>query len=105
MTNDSKSINRKFYTHIKQIGIDKFFIELIENFPCNNKEELNAREGFWIRPISTLNSQVAGRTTSQNKNKVHERRAQRVTCECGAEVCVGALNTHRRSPKHIMAMS
>ena len=44
--NSSKCVNRKLYTHIKQIGLDKCFIELIENSPCNNKEELNAREGF-----------------------------------------------------------
>ena len=75
----SKCVNRKLYTHIKHIGLDKCFIELIENFQCNNKEELNAREGFWIRQISTLNSQVAGRTMPQWYKDNRERMLNKQT--------------------------
>ena len=31
------------------IGIDKFYIELVENYTCNDIYELMAREGYFIR--------------------------------------------------------
>ena len=46
----------------KKYGFDNFYIELIENYPCECKEEMAAREGYWIRQIGTLNATVAGRT-------------------------------------------
>ena len=44
---------------------DNWYIELYENFPCNNKEELNKREGEVIRKIGTLNKHIAGRTQKE----------------------------------------
>jgi hypothetical protein len=41
------------------------YIELIEEFPCENKEQLNKREGELIRERECVNHQVAGRTRSQ----------------------------------------
>ena len=42
--------------------INKWYIELYENFPCDKVEELTAREGVIIREIGTLNKNIAGRT-------------------------------------------
>ena len=53
----------KLYQHMATYGKHNFFIELIENYPCENKEELNAREGEWIRKIGTLNQKIAGRNS------------------------------------------
>ena len=39
-----------------------WYIELYEDFPCNNKEELNKREGEVIREIATINKCISGRT-------------------------------------------
>ena len=44
------------------VGLDKFYIELVENCSCENKEELRTREGFFIREMGTLNSCIAGRS-------------------------------------------
>jgi hypothetical protein len=41
---------------------DDWFIELYENFPCDNRNQLCKREGEIIRLISTLNSRIAGRS-------------------------------------------
>lgn len=44
----------------------KAYIELIEMFPCNSKEELNRREGEVIRAtFNCVNKYVAGRTLKQ----------------------------------------
>ena len=55
-------------------GIENFYIELYEEYPCDNKEQLNRKEGEIIRAIGTLNHQIAGRTFNEylieNKEKV-----------------------------------
>jgi len=52
----------KLYKHMYELNVENFYIELIENFPCNDVYELRAREGYYIREIGTLNKNVAGRT-------------------------------------------
>ena len=43
-----------------------YYIELIENFPCANKDELTKREGWFIRNTEhTVNSRIAGRTNTE----------------------------------------
>jgi len=41
------------------------YIELCENYACNSKEELNAREGDWIRNNPCVNKRIEGRTTKE----------------------------------------
>ena len=65
-------INKRFYRHkidaqnpalqhmplhakMKECGIEHFYIELLEKVKCNDRSELNQREGEWIRKIGTLN--------------------------------------------------
>lgn len=48
-----------------ELGVDNFYIELIEQCPCNSKEELRSVEGKHIREIGTLNKQIAGRTQKE----------------------------------------
>jgi hypothetical protein len=41
---------------MRKIGINHFKIILIENFKCDNKEQLNAREEYWRKKLkATLN--------------------------------------------------
>jgi hypothetical protein len=39
---------RKIYKHINSIGWENVTIEVLEKFPCKNKEELNIREDYYI---------------------------------------------------------
>lgn len=75
------------YTTIKeQFDNDwsKFYIELYEEFPCENKEQLNKREGEVQREIATLNKNVAGRCIVEsnriyrenNTDAIKERKKQ-----------------------------
>ena len=48
---------------------DDWYIELYEENPCENKEQLNKREGEIIREIGTLNSQIAGRTPVERRKE------------------------------------
>jgi len=52
----------KIYQYMTNIGIDKFSISLVENYPCTNKTELLRREGEFIKEQGTLNDNIAGRS-------------------------------------------
>jgi group I intron endonuclease len=69
--------NRPLYKLMKEIGRKRFVIYLIEDFPCNNKYELERREGYWQKELnSVLNFEIAGRTKQEyreeNKEKYEE---------------------------------
>jgi hypothetical protein len=52
-------------------------IELLELYPCNSKDELNAREGHYIRTNDCVNKIIIGRTDKEwrevNKGKIAEK--------------------------------
>lgn len=60
---------------------DDYYIELIENFPCNSKEELFKQEGYYIRENinNCVNCCIAGRTKKEwnNDNKDHISKQQK----------------------------
>ena len=87
----------KLYQIMNDLGIENFYIELIEHHSCNTKEELFKKEGEWIRKMGTLNGQIQGRTPEQyrtdtvvqkqeydkeynknNKDKITEKQKQNI---------------------------
>jgi hypothetical protein len=46
---------------MNEIGFDRFRIEVIEEYPCEDKYQLRQKEGEYIRQIGTLNKIMAGR--------------------------------------------
>ena len=71
--NGSKGFCTSFLLFDK-FGLDNCKIELVEVFPCNSKEELRKREGYWIKHEECVNKVVAGRTYieyyNENKDKI-----------------------------------
>lgn len=49
------------------------YIELIENFPCENKRELLDREGYFQKKVPCCNSQIQGRTMKQYRKDNEEK--------------------------------
>lgn len=140
------------------------YIELVEDFPCNSKEQLCGREGHFIREMNSVNKKIEGRTKAEwrvdnrekiladqkeynrknkkkrseyyqenkdmirhtkrkyvennrehvaelrragyqrRKEKVLDRNKERVQCQCGKEVCRGALTRHKKTFSHRQAM-
>ena len=58
-------IDTKAIDIFEEYGIDNCKIELIENCPCQTKEELLRREGYHIQNNDCVNKQVAGRTPKE----------------------------------------
>ncbi len=44
---------------------DDHYIELLENYPCTDKSELERKEGEYIRSMECVNVQIAGRTMKE----------------------------------------
>lgn len=48
-------------------------IELLETYPCNSKDELNSREGHYIRTLDCINRRVEGRTRQEIYKASYEK--------------------------------
>jgi len=69
----SKTQPYRVYTHINTIGWDKVTIELVENYPCSDKKELNKRESEYIansrNDAQCLNTILSHATPEQREEK------------------------------------
>jgi hypothetical protein len=66
--NDSLDSTKKVYQNIRELGWENIKMVWIEDYPCNNKREGEAREQYWMDTLkSTMNSQKAFRTEEQKK--------------------------------------
>ena len=93
-------------------------IELIEEYPCNDKMELHKREGQHIQSIDCVNKQIAGRTKQertrtnaertkqhqkswyeQRKKEILENRAVKYICSCGATLRADSRKKHEKRQK------
>jgi hypothetical protein len=72
-----KEYNKLLYQKIREGTIDNWYIELYENYPCNDKNELIKREGEIIRQLGTLNKEIAGRTKKEWKKENKEQEYQK----------------------------
>lgn len=73
----SKSIytSIKLFETVDDLTDVKIYLE--EKYPCNTKEELTGREGWWIRNNDCVNKCIPGRTDAvyyqDNKDKILEQ--------------------------------
>ncbi len=123
--------NKPIYKLMNEIGFERFRIELIEEYTCQDKYQLRQREGHFIREIGTLNQNIAGRTKQEyqkenyeanrehleeykknNKEKYQkinkdyyqknqEYITERVLCECGCSISRSNIAKHNKTIKHI----
>ena len=83
--NDYQKFLQNKYTYVSSFDIiqyDDCYIELLEIYPCNSKEELNKYEGECIRKYKNevVNKQITGRTNKEyredNKEGISKQRKQ-----------------------------
>ena len=95
---------------------DNVLIYLIENFPCNTKDELRAREGFYIKQLKCVNKVIAGRDKKTYMSEHKEEKKQydlqfrelnkekickKNICECGGSFLTKHKTTHLKTTKHL----
>ena len=73
-----------FHTYMNENGIENFYIELVEDYNCENIEQLR-KTGEIIREIGSLNHRMAGRPkqeynkeyTENNRDQINQQRNER----------------------------
>ena len=90
-------------------------IVLLEDCPCDRKEQLYARERYFIETLACVNKVIPGRKQAEyreaNKEKIIERGKQyreankekyteSHSCPCGGRYTTGNKNRHTKSKKH-----
>jgi len=67
---------KKYVNSFKILECSDYKIELVEEYPCNNKQQLARKEGEYIKANECVNKCVAGRTTQEyyqdNIDKIKE---------------------------------
>lgn len=105
-------------------GVENCKIELVIDFPCDSKRELNREEGRRIREQKCVNKLIPGRTrkeyvednkerirkerveyAKQNATRTKECRSEKVICDCGCELTKYMLPRHQKSQKHLERMA
>lgn len=114
-----KSKNCSLYKYIENNDWTDWYIELFEAYSCNNKQELNRREGEIIREIGTINKCIAGRTRQEyrddnadkineskkkyrenNKEKISQHKTEKICCDiCGTLISRHNISKHQRTQK------
>jgi len=112
----------KYLSSFEVIRYDDNYIELVEDFPCENKVELARREGEIIRQtLFCSNKNIAGRTSKEyyddhkvkilgkvrkwyrdNRVENNTRRNVHHTCECGGRYTLRNRSTHMKSKRHML---
>ena len=64
---------RHYYTSFEIIKEDDHYIELLEEYPCKSKAELNRREGEMMRQNACINKKIGGRTMKEYYHDKHEQ--------------------------------
>jgi hypothetical protein len=105
--------NQRFPTSFYMFKYDDLYIELIEEFPCINKEQLTSREYQIIRSNPhCINKQKGIANDWKDRNpELHKQRqkeyeekrksyrTEKILCDCGASVQRKGMSTHIKTHK------
>ena len=108
---------------IREHGFDRFRIQLIEDFPCEDLYQLRQRQGHYIRELKAINK-YADDKDYYEKNKEHinerykeyaqksevkecikERSSEIIVCECGCSFTRYSLKRHQKTKVHLNFIS
>ena len=121
---DKKNFENGKFNKITSFDIleyDDHYIELLEEFRCENKMQLEKREGELIRlhKNNLVNIVIVGRTKQEyyednkeaiieknkqyrqdNKEAIIEKAKEKMMCICGSELRISDKARHEKSIKH-----
>jgi len=114
----SKAKKAIYCTSFEIIKNNNFKIELLEAFPCNNQEELDAKERYYIESIDCVNTKIPRRTYKEyyqdkkdnfknyyQRIKDNDRFKNKIECDCGFHYTLNNKNHHINTQKHLKILS
>ena len=86
-------------------GIENCKIVLLENVNANSKDEMLAREAYYIRNFKCINKNIPLRKVNEFMNEYYKKNkdklSEKVTCECGSICRKDGFSDHKKTKKHI----
>ncbi len=93
-----------YVTSYEVVKYDDCDIILLESVECNSKDELRARERYWIECSDCVNKCIPNRTDLEyrkdNKNKISEQHKQKFECACNGKYTYVNRQLHNRTINH-----
>lgn len=111
-----------YISSVELCKYDDMYIELIEEYPCENKRQLEKREGELQREMNCVNKIIANRSWKEHaqeseqyrenrrkaqvryrekhREKRNAKKREKVKCECGVEISYNSKARHLRTQKH-----
>jgi hypothetical protein len=102
------------------LQFDDCYIELLEEFPCENKMQLTKREGLLIRSMDCVNKQIPNRTKAEhyqdnkehflqykhqyyvdNNTEIKEKQNQQYNCFCNSKYTLRNKARHFKTDNHL----
>ncbi len=96
-------------TVFKILQNEDYKIELVENYPCATKQDLNIREGQIIKEyknnkLNVVNRCIAGQTHKESSAQYRQNNKQKLNekhiCQCGGKFTTCGKSQHEKSYKH-----
>jgi hypothetical protein len=67
---------------MNEIGIDSYYIELVEDFPCKCEAELVAREGHFIRQYDSFKNGYNGNVAGRSRIEYNQEESKAISERC-----------------------
>ena len=108
---------------IKEYGFDRFRIQLIEDYPCEDLYQLRQRQGYYIRELKAINKYADDKDYYEKnkerinerykeyaqkpevKERIKERSSEIIVCECGCSFTRHSLKRHQKTKVHLNFIS
>ena len=110
---------KHYITSYEIIKFEDAYIELLENYPCNTKEELITRERHYIENNKCVNKTIPGRSVAEyyqdhkdrllkyhakyrknNREQINQKQRTKFNCPCGGKYSKVNIASHTKSKKH-----
>ena len=98
------------YNLFEKYGLENCKIYLVELYPCKSREELESREGYYIRNYDCVNKLIPGRTKKEWRidteyDKIYyqsnkENLRVKIICSCGGRYSRDSKSKHFNTKKH-----
>ena len=115
----NKKLDNTCFQLFDEYGVENCKIYWIEDWHCQSKKELEAREGYWIETTECVNRCIAGRSNEQwrrdhieekkaydkkrreeKKEEISAREKEPYNCPCGCIIQRTEKARHCKSKKH-----
>ena len=91
-----------YVTSYEILKNDDYQISLLQAYPCENNQELLAREGWYQKKYwdRSVNKNQSGKTDIEKKKENNKNQNTKVECDCGNQYTKRNKGQHTKSTKH-----